>query len=88
MSFRITQELNGALQVLQNGQETQSIVSSVLSTNINVQFHDPSHFLRDATIHYFWFINTVNYGETLTVGGEISLTFRFIKVALSNLSQF
>ena len=72
MYFRITQELNGALQVLQNGQETQSIVSSVLSTNINVQFHDPSNFLRDATIHYFWFINTVNYGQTLTVGGESS----------------
>jgi len=66
VEFTITQELNGALQVLQNGQETQSIVSSVLSTNINVQFHDPSNFLRDATIHYFWFINTVNYGQTLT----------------------
>ena len=31
------------------------------------RFHDPEDFLKDARIHYFWFINTVNYGQTPTV---------------------
>ena len=33
-------------------------------TTIEVDFWDPSHYLANATIHYFWFINTVNYGQT------------------------
>ena len=36
-------------------------------TEIDVVFHDPKGFLKDAVIHYFWFINTVNYGQTPTV---------------------
>ena len=65
--FSITRELNGHLEVLQNGGISQSIVSSVKTTAINVKFHDPAHFLQDAVLHYFWFINTVNYGQTQTV---------------------
>lgn len=69
ISFRITRELNGHLVVLQNGgrhetQSGESIISSVKETQINVSFHDPTNFLSDAIIHYFWFINTVNYGQT------------------------
>ena len=43
------------------------IISSVKETEIDVVFHDPKGFLKDAVIHYFWFINTVNYGQTPTV---------------------
>ena len=32
-----------------------------------VRFHDPENFLKNAVIHYFWFINTVNYGQTPSV---------------------
>lgn len=67
--FSITRDLNGDLVVLQNNerQETQSgesIISSVKETEIQVVFHDPSHFLKNAVIRYFWFINAVNYGQT------------------------
>ena len=46
---------------------TPCIVSSIKQTTIDVKFHDPENFLKDATIHYFWFINTVNYGQTTEV---------------------
>ena len=69
--FSITRELNGHLDVLQNGLVSQSIVSSVKETAIDVKFHDPSNFLKDAVLHYFWFINTVNYGQTQTVRNYI-----------------
>jgi len=67
--FRITRELNGHLEVRQGGslQETlsgESIISSIKETQIEAVFHDPSHFLDDFVIRYFWFINTVNYGMT------------------------
>jgi len=64
--FRITRELNGRLDVEQDpatGIEG-GIINSELETKISVDFHDPSGFLDDATIKYFWFINTVNYGQT------------------------
>lgn len=66
IKFELTRELNGHLEVTQNGLNTSTpcIVSSIKSTNIEVKFHDPENFLKDATIHYFWFINTVNYGQT------------------------
>ena len=70
LMFSITRELNGLLEVVQNGgisTSVVSIVSSVKTTNINVKFHDPANFLQDAVLHYFWFINTVNYGQTQTV---------------------
>ena len=47
------------------------IVSSVKTTVIDVKFHDPSNFLNDAVLHYFWFIDTVNYGQTQTVNNGI-----------------
>jgi len=77
--FSITKELNGHLEVMQNygRQETQSgesIISSVKETEINVMFHDPSNFLKDAVVHYFWFINTVNYGQTPTGHFEYNFT--------------
>jgi len=70
--FSITKELNGHLTVMQNYGRTEtrlgeSIISSVKETEIDVVFHDPKGFLKDAVIHYFWFINTVNYGQTPTV---------------------
>jgi len=74
IEFSITRELNGHLEVLQNGGISQSIVSSVKTTNINVKFHDPSNFLQDAVLHYFWFINTVNYGQTQTGHFEYNFT--------------
>merc|ERR1719495_2453383 len=43
----------------------QSIVNSVNKTEIVIKFHDPSNFLKRASrIQYFWFIDTVNYGQT------------------------
>jgi len=74
IEFSITRELNGHLEVLQNGGISQSIVSSVKTTAINVKFHDPAHFLQDAVLHYFWFINTVNYGQTQTGHFEYNFT--------------
>ena len=49
------------------------IISSVKETEIDVVFHDPKGFLKDAVIHYFWFINTVNYGQTPTVSVIVQL---------------
>ena len=77
--FSITRELNGHLVVMQNygQQETQageSIISSVKETEINVIFHDPKGFLKNAVINYFWFINTVNYGQTQTGHFEYNFT--------------
>merc|ERR1719356_1226398 len=74
IEFSITRELNGHLDVLQNGLVSQSIVSSVKETAIDVKFHDPSNFLKDAVLHYFWFINTVNYGQTQTGHFEYNFT--------------
>jgi len=76
--FRITSELNGKLDVTQAGIKTETpdrtaIVSSVKETKMNVVFHDPSSYLSVATIHYFWFINTVNYGQTQK--GEFTYNF-------------
>jgi len=66
IEFSLTKSLNGQLELSQNGLVTQSIVSSVKSTSIDVKFHDPSHYLDNADIRYFWFINEVNYGQTQT----------------------
>jgi len=69
ITFKVTSELNGKLDVTQAGIKTETsdgtaIVSSVKETSLDVRFHDPSDYLKIATIHYFWFINTVNYGQT------------------------
>jgi len=77
--FSITKELNGHLTVMQNYGRTEtrlgeSIISSVKETEIDVVFHDPKGFLKDAVIHYFWFINTVNYGQTPTGHFEYNFT--------------
>jgi len=74
VKFDLTKELNGHLELSQNGLVTQSIVSSVKSTSIDVKFHDPENFLKNAVIHYFWFINTVNYGQTPS--GHFEYTFK------------
>jgi len=75
IGFRITRELNGHLDVLQNSMiSPNGIVSSVKTTVIDVKFHDPSNFLNDAVIHYFWFIDTVNYGQTQTGHFEYNFT--------------
>jgi len=71
ITFKITSELNGKLEVTQGKVITETsdgtaIVSSMKETRMNVMFHDPSNYLKIATIHYFWFINTVNYGQTNT----------------------
>jgi len=66
IEFSLTKSLNGHLELSQNGLVTQSIVSSVKKTSIDVKFHDPSNFLDNAEIRYFWFINAVNYGQTPT----------------------
>jgi len=74
VTFRITRELNGRLDVNQTGiKPGTGIVSCVKETNLNVVFHDPSNYLKNAKIHYFWFINTVNYGQTQT--GVFSYNF-------------
>ena len=69
LHFRLTRALNGHLEVTQNGLNTSTpcIVSSIKTSVIDVKFYDPENFLQDAVIHYFWFINTVNYGQTLQV---------------------
>ena len=65
IKFSLTKELNGQLIVSQNNLVTQTIVSNNSLTSIDVQFHDPEHFLDKAvSIHYYWFINAVNYGQT------------------------
>ena len=41
------------------------IIFSVNTTDIVIDFHDPSQFLKTATkIQYFWFIDDVNHGQT------------------------
>ena len=62
VSFEDENNTQGHRQLLLAG-----IISSVKETEIDVVFHDPKGFLKDAVIHYFWFINTVNYGQTPTV---------------------
>ena len=57
------------------------IISSVKETEIDVVFHDPKGFLKDAVIHYFWFINTVNYGQTPTV--SVVCTSTLLQLSLS-----
>ena len=42
-------------------------VSNITDIFLCVRFHDPENFLKNAVIHYFWFINTVNYGQTPSV---------------------
>ena len=74
IDFNITRELNGHLEFLQNGLISPGIVSAVEATTIDVNFHDPSRFLKDAVLHYFWFINSVNYGQTLTGNFEYNFT--------------
>jgi len=73
--FRITRELNGKLEVLQGDESAISngIISSFKDTKVEVVFHDPSNFLKDAVIRYFWFINAVNFGQTLV--GEFFYNF-------------
>ena len=62
VSFEDENNTQGHRQLLLAG-----IISSVKETEIDVVFHDPKGFLKHAVIHYFWFINTVNYGQTATV---------------------
>ena len=57
------------------------IISSVKETEIDVVFHDPKGFLKDAVIHYFWFINTVNYGQTPTVSVVCTTTLLCLSVS-------
>ena len=57
------------------------IISSVKETEIDVVFHDPKGFLKDVVIHYFWFINTVNYGQTPTV--SVVCTSTLLELSLS-----
>ena len=68
------------------------IISSVKETEIDVVFHDPKGFLKDAVIHYFWFINTVNYGQTPTVSIiallPILTMLPFFRVTLNTISLF
>jgi hypothetical protein len=76
--FRISRELNGHLEVHQVGllevpPGQKSIINSVKETVIDVVFHDPTNFLKGAVIRYFWFINTVNYGQTTT--GQFAYNF-------------
>jgi len=88
IQFSITRELNGHLDVLQNGLISQSIVSSVKTTAIDVKFHDPSKFLQDAVLHYFWFINTVNYGQTQTGHFEYNFTAGEYDVEVTAIAYF
>ena len=74
IKFEITSALNGKLDVEQAGirevkiiketSEGTALISSVKQTRINVKFHDPSKYVNNAIIDYFWFIDTVNYGQT------------------------
>jgi len=74
LKYTLTRELNGQLVVSQDGEMTEKTVSSLKDTTIDVKFHDPEDFLKDARIHYFWFINTVNYGQTPTGTFEYNFT--------------
>jgi len=76
IKFELTRALNGHLEVTQNGLNTSTpcIVSSIKTSVIDVKFYDPENFLQDAVIHYFWFINTVNYGQTLQGHYEVNFT--------------
>ncbi|XP_023346843.1 uncharacterized protein LOC111715712 [Eurytemora carolleeae] len=68
--FEVTRSLSGRLLVKQNGQQSESmdgnsVINSLSNTEIVIDFHDPSNFLEKASqIKYFWFIDTVLYGQT------------------------
>jgi len=70
IEFDLKRTLSGKLLVRQAGKQSeamsgQSIVNSINKTEIVIEFHDPSNFLKKASrIQYFWFIDTVNYGQT------------------------
>jgi len=86
--FRITSELNGKLDVTQDGIKTE-IVSTAKEAQMDVKFHDPSSYLDHATIHYFWFINTLNYGQT--VKGEFKYNFTtpgYYNVEVTTIAYF
>jgi len=76
IKFELTRALNGHLEVTQNGLNTSTpcIVSSIKNTAIDVKFYDPENFLHNAVIHYFWFINDINYGQTLGAHFEFNFT--------------
>ncbi len=63
LKYSITKTLNGRLQIVQKGSRDH-IVSSDKETELKVRLHDPSGFLNDAVIQYFWFINDTNYGPS------------------------
>ena len=62
--YKVTNKLNGHLEYFQNGTTVGNILKSTNETEFNVIFHDPSNFLQNAKIQYFWFVNDTNYGPT------------------------
>jgi len=70
IKFNISRTLLGRISVKQNGSHTEnmlgeSVVDSVNTAEISIDFHDPSDFLsRALKIRYWWVIDEINYGQT------------------------
>jgi len=70
IKFEVSRDLLGKLVVRQNGTQSESmsghsVVDSVYNTEIAIEFHDPSNFLKKALkIRYWWIIDDINFGQT------------------------
>ena len=77
VNYTLTSHLNGKLVHSQKSinvsHDGHHVVRSTEDTQLIVDFHDPSGFLSNASMQFYWFINTFNYGPT----DNDSFTFRF-----------
>jgi len=65
IAYKVTKNLNGKLVFKQNGRRNGSdVIKSTQDTELSIQFHDPSHFLDDAVLTFYWFVNDTNYGPS------------------------
>ena len=94
--FQVTKHLNGHLEFSQNGTivynpfTDKTIIKNNGLTDFRVHFHDPSDFLKNASImKFFWQINEVFYG--ISSVNSFNYTFsepEFYKVEVLVLAQF
>jgi len=64
VKYKVTRNLNGVLIYNQNGTVADKTIKSTNLTEFKVNFHDPSNFLKNASMTYYWFINETNFGPS------------------------
>ena len=64
VKYKVTRNLNGVLGFHQNGTVADKTIKSTNLTEFTVDFHDPSNFLKNASMTYYWFINETNFGPS------------------------